>query len=197
MIRHRQDSVDGSSQFILPFAEKEYVTVRRTAHILGVSQNTVYRLAGLRGRDGRANLQLVDYGFHARQRVLYSSIVSFCDGLRARFLIADRRPPLSHPMFRHKDEDLLPFPMGDTVYSAEAMAALGYDARGALVRLIEEGRFEAYRLLTIAPWRISRSSFVKFLNELHGRDEQPKIPAAVDGALTSQQNSPPRASLPR
>lgn len=185
MIRHRQNSVDGSSQFILPFAEKEYVTVRRTGRILGVSDNTVYRVAGLRGRDDRPLLNLVNYRKNSRHRVLYSSIVRFCDGLRQSYGIPDRRPTLSNPIFRHKDEDLLPFRLSDTMYSAEALAALGYESRSILLHLIEEGRFEAYRIMPTrgTEWRISRPSFRLFLDQTRDRDKQPKRSIMLEGAL--------------
>ena len=119
---------DSSEQLILPFAEREYVNVPRTARILGVGITTVYRFAEPTDSAGRPLLTLVGYRPHARKRVLYSSIVRFCDSLRARYGIEDRRPKLDHPMFRHRDEDLLPFPLRIR-YSAEALAALGYEHR--------------------------------------------------------------------
>ena len=90
-------------QMILPFAEKEFVNVPRTARILGVSVSTVYRMAEMHDKGGRALLSLVAYRRNARKRVLYASIVRFCDGLRNRYGITDRRPKLDHPMFRHRD----------------------------------------------------------------------------------------------
>jgi hypothetical protein len=83
--------------------------------------------------------------------------------LRVRFGIEDRRPKLDNPMFRHRDEDLLPFPLEDTIFSAEARAALGYEDLRPLVFLIEEGHFDAYQLFRESAWRISRSSFTAFL----------------------------------
>jgi hypothetical protein len=170
---NRFHGFDREGQFILPFAEKEYVTVQRTANILGVSEPTVYRLAGLRGRDGRELLTLVSYRRQARVRVLYSSIVRFCDGLRVKYGIPDRRPTLDAPWFRHKDLDLLPFPLPDTMDSAEAIAALGYADIRPLTCLIEEGRFEAYKLMEAnrCGWRISRPMFRDFLNLTRDRDK--------------------------
>jgi hypothetical protein len=152
-------------QMILPFAEREYVDVRRCGHILGVSIGTVYRLAGMKDRGGRELLFLVSYRHNARKRVLYSSIVHFCDYLRTKYGVTDRRPVLSNPIFRHRDEDLLPFPLSDTIYSEEALIALGYEDRRPLVRLIQEGKFEAYQIVPrgSSAWRISRSSFGAFL----------------------------------
>jgi len=155
-------------QMILPFAEREYIDVPRTRRILGAGNATVYRLAEMKDRGGRGLLDLVDYRYQARKRVLYSSIVRFCDHLRQRYGIQDRRPPLSNPMFRHRDEDLLPFPLSDTIGSAEVLAALGYEARKPLVCLIEEGKFDAYQLIPESVWRISRSSFLRFLHASRG-----------------------------
>jgi hypothetical protein len=159
-----------ADQLILPFAEKEYVNVGRTARILGVGITTVYRLARLQDKTGHTLLTLVEYRPQARKRILYSSIVRFCDSLRARFGIEDRRPKLDHPMFRHRDEDLLPFPLSDTIGSIEALSALGYEDIRPLVCLIEEGRFDAYQFLRESPWRISRSSFKTFLAATRDRE---------------------------
>jgi hypothetical protein len=161
---------DIGDQLILPFAEKEYVDVARTARIFGVGVSTVYRMAEETYRDGHAAIKLVSYRHQARKRVLYSSIVAFCDFLRAEYGIEDRRPKLDHPMLRHRDEDLLPFPLTDTIYSAEALAALGYDDRRPLVYLIEEGRFDAYRLSNEYTWRISRTSFKRFLDQTRDKE---------------------------
>jgi len=150
-------------QLILPFAEKEYVSVDRSARILGVSIMTVHRMADPTQNGGRGLLTLVSYRRQAHKRILYSSIVRFCDGLRERYGIANNRPKLDHPMFRHRDADLLPFPLTDTIYSAEALSALGYEDLKPLTYLIEEGRFDAYQLIPESAWRISRSSFVRFL----------------------------------
>ena len=154
-----------SAQLILPFAEKEYVSVSRTARIFNVSPVTVLRMAAPKDAGGRGLLTFVSYRKKAHKRVLYSSIVRYCDSLRARYGILDRRPALDGPMFRHRDADLLPFPLADTIYWREALAALGYETPKPLYYLLEEGRFEAYQLLPESPWRISRTSFIQFLRE--------------------------------
>jgi hypothetical protein len=159
-----------ADQLILPFAEKEYVNVNRTARILGVGITTVYRLARLQDKTGHTLLTLVEYRPPARKRILYSSIVRFCDSLRTRYGIEDRRPKLDHPMFRHRDEDLLPFPLSDTIGSIEALSALGHEDTRPLVCLIEEGRFDAYQIMRESPWRISRGSFKAFLASTRDRE---------------------------
>jgi hypothetical protein len=146
-----------SPQFVLPFAEREYVDVTRAGVILGVSGHTVLRLA----RSGA--LEMIDYRNLSKKKVLYSSIVAFCDRLRAHYRIPDRRPVIS-PHFRHRDADLLPFRLSVTMSACEAMRALGFSDRRPLLALMQEGCFEAYRIGNV--WRISRPSFVAYLEEV-------------------------------
>jgi hypothetical protein len=162
--------ITSPAEFIPDFAEKEYIDVRRTARIFGVGMSTVYRMAEKGYRDGRSAIEFVSYRRQMRKRVLYSSIIAFCDFLRAEYGVENRRPKLDGPMLRHRDEDLLPFPLSDTIYSAEVLSALGYEDRRPLVRLMEEGRFDAYRLTVEYTWRISRSSFISFLKKTQHRE---------------------------
>lgn len=154
-----------SDQILLPFAEREYVDVNRTARILGVSATTVLRLAATRDPSGQFLLNLIDFRRGARKRILYSSIVRFCDRIRAKFGIPDRRPPLSNPIFRHKDDDLLPFPISDTIGIKAVLPPLGFVDKRPVVNLIEEGAFEAYQIYNETPWRISRTSFLAFMEK--------------------------------
>jgi hypothetical protein len=151
------------SQILLPFAEREYIDVGRTAKILGVSHGTVTTL------HAQGKIEIIEYAKRAWKRVLYRSVVDFCDSLRIRYAIADRRPKLSHHMFRHRDEDLLPFPLTDTISPKEAMHYVHYTSPTSLTKLIEEGHFDAYRLMLGSSWwRISRTSFASYLNGLSG-----------------------------
>jgi hypothetical protein len=173
---------------VAPFAEKDYVDLKRTACILGSSILTAYRLAETKDRGGRGMLSLVDYRPRARKRILYSSIVRLCDDLRKKFAIDDRRPPLGNSSFRHRDEDLLPFPMKDTIYTAEAMRALGYCDYKPIMRLIEEGRFDSYQLMPGSEWRISRSSFLRFLAATLDRDKLPVTSSARQVSLKTRRS---------
>ena len=80
--------------------EEEYISVARTTRILGLSTTTVYRLAesGL--------IDLAEYRMREWKRVRYRSVVEFCNGLRLRYAIPDRRVP-SAPRIGHKDEEIL------------------------------------------------------------------------------------------
>lgn len=159
------------AQYLLPFAEKEYISVKRAAEILGVSRNTVHWL------HEEKVIEMVDYRKGAHKRVKYSSILELCDALRKKYGIADRRQPLSNPMFRHKDEDLLPFPLSDTIYMAEALSILGYESMEAVRSMIEEGLFEGYQLREGGPWRISRSSLAAFLQKVHAKGSRGEVTA--------------------
>jgi len=150
-----------SPQFVLPFAEKEYVDMTRAANILGASWQTVMRLAQ------SGTIDMIEYRYRGWKKVRYQSIVDFCDSLRRHYAIPDRRPVLSAPYLRHRDCDLLPFPLRDTMGFEEAKQALGVTSDRVLPLLIEEGRFEAYRLVIGAPWRISRPSFLEYLETMH------------------------------
>ena len=72
------------------------------------------------------------------------------------------RPPLSHPCLRHRDEDLLPFPLTDTINAEESRKILGEVLYRTFGKLVEEGRFWAYRFYRDTAWRVSRSSLENF-----------------------------------
>jgi hypothetical protein len=147
------------------FAEKEYVDSRRARRILGVSPHTLKRLA-LQGF-----ILWMDYGSVSWKRVNYQSIVSYCDHLRRQHKIADRRPRLSAPYLRHRDADLLPFPLADTVSGQEAARALGYEKVDSVVSRIEAGCFEAYQTMPGGNWRVSRSSLQHFIEASQRRTQ--------------------------
>jgi hypothetical protein len=161
-------------QILLPFAEKEWISMDRTARILGINVASAYRLRSMRDAHGRPLLDVIDYGAGRRQRVLYASVVRYCDSLRDLYCIPDRRPRLAGSLFRHRDEDLLPFPLSDTIDVTRALACVGYESEEGVYGLIEEGAFEAYRILPVAgsPWRISRSSFAAWLDRTRSRPRE-------------------------
>lgn len=138
---------------VLPLKEREYINVPRCCHILGCSWTVIARLLEAK------EIELVDFRKRGWKRIRYASVVAYCDGLRQRYGIVDRRAPLSSPILRHRDEDVLPFPLHDTIGSEDAMSALGFASLWPVVKLIESGTFEAYHLMPLSPWRISRRSF--------------------------------------
>lgn len=170
---------EGNEEHALsPFGQKDFVSVQRAATILGVSTNTVLLL------HEEKVIEMIDYRPRARKRVKYASIVELCDKLRLKYGIADRRPPLSSPMFRHKDEDLLPFPMRDTIRTADALSVLGYESMETVRSMIEEGLFEGYQLREGGPWRISRRSLRAFLDRK--MPPPPPIPSRLSSPATER-----------
>src|SRR5450759_1036445 len=122
-----------------PLTEKEYVSTARALRILGVTETT---LAGLAAEGW---IRWVGCKKTSTKQVHYGSLVNFCDRIRVGYRIADRRPKLSAPSLCHRDEDLLPFPLSDTISAEKACAALGYKATMVreIVELVEGGYFEA------------------------------------------------------
>lgn len=151
------------AQLLLPFAEREYIDVRRAAKILGIGYATVLDLYSA----GR--IEMIDYARRKRKRVRYASIVELCDNLRVEYGIADRRPALNSAIFRHRDEDLLPFPLSDTISMKDVMPILGYESYVPVLRMIEQGFFEAYKIFGNSPWRISKSSLAVYIDGVHSR----------------------------
>ena len=107
-------------------------------------------------------IELIDYRPHGHHRIRYQSIVNHCNRLREEYAITDRRPPLSSPLLRNKDDDLLPFPLSDTIGVPAIAPALGLSPL-SVRRLLEEGPFDCYRVHPSAPWRISMASFSAYL----------------------------------
>jgi hypothetical protein len=154
------------------FPEKEYVDLARTARILGVTDSTVMALFS------RGLIEIIDYAPRKRKRVRYQSIVDFCDALRTRYAIKDRRPALDNPLLRHRDADLLPFPIEDTIAIEQVAEILSYSSFTPVRLMIEEGRFDAYQFYSFSPWRISKLSLGAYLGSLKqcgGRAAQNRV----------------------
>ena len=149
---------DSKAQLLLPFAEREYVDMPRACRILGTSATTVVRMAA------SGYLQLIEYRERAWKKIRYRSIVEHCDRLRVEYAIPDTRPALANELLRHKDEDILPFPMRDTIYIRDIVEPLGFACKQPATKIVEEGRFLAYRLHPGAAWRIHAPSFREYLS---------------------------------
>lgn len=149
-------------QLRLPFPDIKTIDVARCCSILHVVPATIYRLLRTPLDDDPEVMSLHGYNTmrHAPIRIEYASVVRFCDALRERHAIRDRRP---EPKWgRWRDEDLLPFPWSDTIATEDAAEALSIDRSKVLLR-IEAGQFEAYQIVRMSDWRISRSSLAKVI----------------------------------
>lgn len=162
-LRRSTGDITAEDQLVLPFAEREYVDVRRASRILGVHATTISQFYewGL--------IEMLDYSKHKRKRVRYQSLVDLCDKLRQKYSIDDRRPALSAPYLRHQDMDLLPFPISDTITVEDAMEMMGYASPKPIYLAIEEGRFDAYQFSSKTPWRISKLSLSRYMASVYER----------------------------
>jgi hypothetical protein len=149
-------------QLLLPFPDEKTIDMARCCAILHVTAPVVRRLSATPLKDGSTETCLSAYNTMrcAPLRIDYDSLVRFLDHLRHKHAIADRR---AAPIWgRHRDDDLLPFPWSDTMIVEDAADALSIHPSKVLHR-IEAGRFEAYQFARVSPWRISRSSFSKYI----------------------------------
>jgi hypothetical protein len=140
-------------------SENEYVNMPRACRILGASWTVIDRMIGL------GVLEQIDPGPRRWKNLVYQSIVDHCDGLRKKYVIPDRRPPLSSPRMRYKDEDLLPFPLCNTIRFHDVQRALGFSSISPVLKILNQGLFECYRLHPAGLWRISITSFVAYLEK--------------------------------
>ncbi|MHB1794798.1 MAG: hypothetical protein ACYCPO_07500 [Acidobacteriaceae bacterium] len=149
-------------QLRLPFPDVKTIDVARCCAILHIVSATVYRLLRTPLHAGSDEMSLHGYNTmrFAPIRIEYASVVRFCDVLRERHGIPDRRPA---PTFgRWRDEELLPFPWADTITTDDAAGVLGIDRSKVLLR-IEAGQFEAYQIVGMSDWRISKTSLAKVI----------------------------------
>jgi len=109
-------------------------------------------------------VKLIDHGDGQPKMVHYLSVVRLCDHIRVAHDLPDRRPQLHGASLRHRDEDLLPFPLRETIAVETALKISGLAKLEQLLLLIEQRCFEAYRLTPDAPWRISRPSLLAYCN---------------------------------
>jgi translation initiation factor 2 len=143
-------------QLIQPYAECEYINAARCCKILGCSWDLIARLAEA------GEIDCMKFCRCSWKLARYASVAAYCDRLREKYMIEDRRPALSDRMLCHKDANLLPFPLSDTIGAKQACEALGFNDATQLVRAIEERAFEGYQLMANSPWRISLSSLQRW-----------------------------------
>jgi len=166
----------------LPWSEREEIDSQRAAKILGVSLPTMRRML---------NAGCMRYyslsGKESSVRILYESLVQYCDQLRVHFLIPARHT--RQPGRRLRDDQVLPFPLSETITVDEVRLLLHCSDR-SVVHLIDSGEIQAYRLLMgdcTTKWRINLPSVERYIAKLH-RMAAPKQYAA--SSLRSESSTP-------
>ncbi len=140
------------SQFALPFAERDEVSVRRTMKIFGVSRSVVLFLIEKKLIRAFRKHETGNYF------ISYQSIVEYCDKLREKYHIEDTRPKRGGIFGRYRDEELMPFSLAeDTMTIAEVADVLRY-AEQTVRHLCEEGKLLSYKVHDDGLWRISKRS---------------------------------------
>ena len=153
-------------QFVMPFAERDEVETSRVMRILGVSRKEVLMM-----------LKAGDLEFMRRQPrgycyISYASLVRYCDALRVKYAIGDNRPKRDGIFGRHKDVDLLPFPLTDTMGVGDVARVLNCTERNVR-EMCEAGVLLSYKLEDGLRWRISMRSFHEYIARLGGRKPEP------------------------
>jgi hypothetical protein len=160
----------------LPLPDKLAIDLSRVGRILACNKNVATHLV-------RAKYLAAYRIGTSPWLVEYQSVVDLCDGLRVRYGIRDRRQPKQRNG-RWRDDDLLPFPIRDTI-TVEAVAAALERSQYSVIKLLEAGAFDAYKLPTSRNWRISQTAFSKYIQRLRASFEasrqsaREKLPAVI------------------
>ena len=150
-------------QYALPFSLRDAVSVTRVGKILGVHRKTVYRMV----TDFRV-LEYMQRSERGIRLIRYSSLVSYCDGLRQTFSLPDRRPALSNVLFRHADRDIPPWPLDHNLTTEDVMQALQLE-KTRVVDMAMRQQMQAYQLIPGAPWRFHRPTVEAYLARVNDR----------------------------
>lgn len=146
----------------LPFQRSAEIDKARVAKILGVSHATASRMVEAKlFRAYRSPGEKI-------LRIEYDSVVAYCNRLRLEYRISEKM--IERPRGRRlRDEDLLPFPLKDTISLKEVCRVLDCDGSAAQ-RLIEEGALTGYQVQigrAGCPWRVHLPSLERYVASLH------------------------------
>jgi len=142
--------------------EGELVSVGRAAQMLGATLPQIAALAQA------GKIQMADKRKGVENAILAQSIKAYCEDLRTNWRIKRRRRLSSGKADFLLDEDLLPFPLADTIGREEALSMLS-SSRSQRIQLaligadIDALPLEMYRLADSEPLRVSRSSVIACL----------------------------------
>jgi excisionase family DNA binding protein len=152
-----------SPRLELPAQSCQEIDVRRAARILGVSKGTVGTMLK------NELLRCYRVGSDKTWRILYDSVIGYCNLLRVHYRISEDRLLRKPQRGRLRDEDLLPFPLALTISAREAQDRLRI-RRENVIYLIEQGDLVGYQILVdqkASPWRIFAPSLERYIASLH------------------------------
>jgi hypothetical protein len=156
-------TISAAPRLSLPVQSLGEIDSIRLSNILGVSRFTISRMLS-------SGLFHGAYRHPGRQwRIPYASVVDYCNRLRIEYRISSRlaTPP---PGRRHRDEDLLPFPLSLTLGMNAVCDTLDC-CPVSVVHLLEEGALVGYKLQKkeTYSWRIDARSLEKYMERLRTR----------------------------
>jgi hypothetical protein len=142
--------------------ESELVGLGRAGRMLGLTASQIAEL----GRAGK--IQMVDKGKEKKNAVSVPSIEAYCEELRTDFGIGRRRRISTADVAILLDEEILPFPLADTIGREEALSMLYSSTSERIARALATGQIEALgleinRFTDRDPFRVSRSSVIACL----------------------------------
>jgi hypothetical protein len=158
-------ALGATPKLVLPFQLKDEIDVRRIGRILGVEEATARRMVKAKLFRRYQVAPLTPW------RIEYDSVVDYCNRLRLEYRISPRLKAPA-PGRRHRDEDLLPFPLAESLSIKEVRDTLRCERRTVL-HLIETGSLTGYRIYpeelagSASRWRIWRRSLLEYIGSLH------------------------------
>ena len=156
-------AMEAIPRLALPIQRSAEIDIPRLASIFGITLASARNMA----KDGLfpGSYKVSDL---TPWRINYDSVVAYCNSLRLQYRISPRLVPLA-PARRHRDEDLLPFPLKDTIYVLEVCTTLDC-SRDTVSHLLDTGAIVGYRVrsqdVTGNRWRIYRLSLEQYMATL-------------------------------
>lgn len=147
----------------LPIQRSKEIDMKRACQILGANPKTVTKMLENQMIRGYRHI-----ASNAPWHIDYDSVVEYCDNLRILYCIRDARPRLAGRA-RHRDREILPFPLDETIYMDEARKRLDLTTV-AVIHLIQAGALVGYQIIFEqmgCPWRIHAPSLERYLASLH------------------------------
>jgi hypothetical protein len=155
---------EATPKLALPIQRSAEIDIARVANIFGITVASARNMAEDHLFPGSYKVSSL-----TPWRINYDAVVAYCNNLRLQYRISSRLPPLGKGR-RHRDEDLLPFPLAETISGREVSEALEC-SRDTVSHLLDSGGLIGYRVraqdVRGNPWRIWRLSLERYIASLH------------------------------